>query len=101
MNPFQEQRIRGRGGFWIIVKNPIMFLRPVERTRGNMPTPTAGLTYPLSLGQISLAVAQVLFRSLASVTSTTTVAKNPGASPFAGTRVLLTSAQITLPSLRR
>src|ERR1700751_4753831 len=65
MNPFQEQRIRGRGGFWIIVKNPIMFLRPVERTRGNMPTPTAGLTYPLSLGQISLAVAQVLFRSLA------------------------------------
>src|SRR5580658_8152364 len=65
MNPFHQPRIGGRGGLRIIAKNPIMFLRPVERTRGNLPTPTAGMTYPLSLCQISLAMAQVLFGPLA------------------------------------
>src|ERR1700752_2930883 len=65
MNPFHKQRIRGSGGLLIIAENPIVFIRPVDRTRGNVPTPTAGMTYSLPLGQISLAVTQALFRSLA------------------------------------
>src|ERR1700756_1099491 len=65
MNPFHEQRIRGLRDFRIVVKNPKMFLRPVDEPRANMPTPTAGMAYPLSLGQVCLAAAQLLLRLLA------------------------------------
>src|ERR1700732_2393019 len=65
MNPFREQRIRGLHGFRIVVKNPKMFLRPVDEPRGNMPTPTAGMAYPLSLGQETLTAPQFFLRTLA------------------------------------
>src|SRR6202043_4031578 len=65
MNPFHEQRIRGLRGFRIVVKNPKMFLRPVDQPRANMPTPTTDMAYPLSLGQETLAAAQLLLRLLA------------------------------------
>ncbi len=35
--------MRGPGGFRIVVKNPKMFLRPVNQPRANLPTPTASL----------------------------------------------------------
>src|ERR1700731_2068960 len=57
-------RIRGLRGFRIVVKNPKMFLRPVDQARGNMPTPTARMADPLSLGQVCLAAAQLLLRLL-------------------------------------
>src|SRR3981189_3242705 len=61
MNPFQDQRIRGHGGFRIVAKNPKMFLRPVDQPRGNMPTPTTDMAYPLSLGQETLTASQGFF----------------------------------------
>src|ERR1700686_1289153 len=65
MHSFHEQRIRGLRGFRIVVKNPKMFLRPVEQPRANMPPPTARMAYPFSLGQVCLAAAQLLPRPLA------------------------------------
>src|SRR5258708_19474448 len=65
MNPFHEQRIRGHGGFRIVAKNPKMFLRPVDQPRAKVPTPTARMAYPFSLGQVCLAAPQLLLRPLA------------------------------------
>ena len=50
MHPFHEERIGGLRGLRIVVKNPKMFLRPVDQPRANMPTPTARMAYPFSLG---------------------------------------------------
>src|SRR6202043_1812604 len=60
-----EQRIRGLRGLRFVLKNPKMFLRPVDQSRANMPTPTARMGYSFSLGQVSLAAAQFLLRPLA------------------------------------
>src|SRR5262245_54507497 len=57
MNLFKEHGIRWLGRLGIESKDVKMFLRPKELSRGNIPTPTTGVAYSLSLCQVSFTAA--------------------------------------------